>query len=448
MTSADAPVGSWNRRIWQVAWPIMLTNLTQPVVGAVDTAVAGHLPGPQYLGGVAVAVMVFGFVYWSFGFLRLATTGLMAQSFGRRDGRVMRTVIGRAVVLAILLAVAVIALQTPLRWASILLVNASAEVSRQFGLYFDVRIWSAPATLGNYIVIGVLIGLQRTRTALAIQVVIASVNVVLNLLFVLGFGWGVAGLAGATTLAEYTGLALGAVAVVRMLRHHPAPWPWAEVRRLRSYGAIVMLNVDIMIRSLMLTLAFFVFTSLSARIDDATLAANQVLLLLLEISAYWLDGFANATETLVGEAVGRASRLDLTRAMRTATLWALGTAVAACLVFAAGGGLIVRLMTDVPGVRQIAFDYLPYAVLLPLTGVWSYQLDGAFIGATRGRDMRNAMLVAVELYVPVALLLWQGFGNHGLWLALHLLLVLRALTLARRWPGLVRETTPEPAATA
>lgn len=446
--SDDARYRGWSRRIWRVAWPIMLTNLTQPVVGAVDTAVAGHLPGPQYLGGVSVAVLVFGFVYWGFGFLRLSTTGLIAQAFGRRDGTTIRAVIGRAAVLGGVLAAALLVLQAPLHWASLLMIDASPAVSAQFGHYFDVRIWSAPATLGNYIVAGALIGLQRTRTALVVQLVIASVNVVLALAFVFGLGWGVVGLAGATTIAEFTGLVLGALALLRLLRHHPAAWPWPEIARLKGYRAIVGLNADIMVRSLLLNLAFAVFTALSARIGDATLAANEVLMFLMAFSAYWLDGFANAAEALVGQAVGRGSRDDLTGAMRTASLWALATAGAACLLFAVAGGLIVRVMTDVEEVRQIAYHYLPYAVLLPLTGVWSYQLDGAFFGATRGRDIRNAMLVSVAIYVPAALALWQGLGNHGLWLALHLLLVLRAVTLAVRWPALVREAVPAAAATS
>ncbi len=432
--------GVWHRRVWRIAWPTILSNLTLPIVGFVDTAVAGHLPGPEYLGGVGVAALIFGFVFWAFGFLRLSTTGYVAQGLGRGDPEALKAVLVRALVLAAVIAVALLALQGLLRWFALLLVEASPEVSAQAALYYDIRIWAAPAVMGNYIVLGALIGLQRAGWALVTQAVIAGANVVLDLLFVFGFGWQVPGLAAATLVAEVAGLVVGIVVLLHVL---PAgAWPFAAARRLAAYRPLLALNRDLFIRTVCLNLAFALFVALSARIDDVTLAANEVLMMFFTLASFALDGFANACEAIVGQALGSRRRDDLRHAVAAATMWAGLTAAVFCLVFALVGPLMVAAMTDLPEVRDVALAYLPWAALAPLIGVWSFLLDGIFIGATRGRDMRNAMLAMLVIYVPVALVLWQVMGNHGLWLAIWIMMALRAVTLGARWPALLRSAAP------
>jgi len=432
----------WHGRVWRIAWPTILSNLTQPVVGAVDTGVAGHLPGPEYLGGVGVAALIFGFVFWAFGFLRLSTTGYIAQALGREDAEGLKAVLLRALVLAGIIALFLLMLQGLIAWGSLALIQASPEVSHQARLYFDIRIWAAPAVMGNYIVLGALIGMQRAGWALVTQAVIAGANVVLDLLFVVGFGWEVEGLAAATVIAEVMGLLVGVVVLLRVLPGGWRTWPWTGARDLPAYRPLLALNRDLFIRTVCLNLSFALFVGLSARISDVVLAANEVLMMFLNIASCGLDGFANACEAIVGEATGRRRRDHLKRAVFAATLWAGLLAAVASLAFALLGPWMIAAMTDLPEVRAVAGQYLPWVVLLPLIAVWSFLLDGIFIGATRGRDMRNAMLAMLLVYVPVALVLWQVMGNHGLWLAIYVMMALRALTLLARWPALLRDVAP------
>ena len=346
----------------------MLSNLGLPIIGAVDTAMAGHLPGPEYLGGVGVAALVFGFVFWTFGFLRLSTTGHTAQALGRGEPEALKAVVVRAAVLAGAIALPLLVLQGPILALSLAAIEASPAVSRQAALYFDVRIWAAPAVMGNYVVLGALIGLQRTGWALAVQALVAAVNVALDLLFVLGFGWQVPGLAAATLLAEYVGLAAGIAVLLAVTPGGARTWPLAAAARFAAYRPLLALNRDLLIRTLILSLGFAVFTSLSARLGDATLAANEVLLMFATFAAFALDGFANACEALVGEACGRRDRAALREAVRVSTLWAAATAATASLIFALAGQAVIDLMTDIEAVRRIARDYLPYAALMPLVG--------------------------------------------------------------------------------
>ncbi len=439
MTTAIPTRAHWHGRVWKLALPIMLSNLAVPIVGAVDTAVAGHLPGPEYLGGVGVAVMIFSFAFWTFGFLRFSTTGYVAQALGRGDYETLKAVLIRAGVLTLAIALSLLVLQVPILWLSLFLIDASPEVSHQAALYFDVRVWAAPAVMGNYIVLGAMIGLQRTGWALVVQTVVAAVNVALDLLFVLEFGWQVPGLAAATVIAEYTGLLVGIGVLLWVIPGSRWRWSLQAATQLAAYQPLLALNRDLLIRTIVLSFAFAVFVALSAREGDATLAANEVLMMFLSFAAFALDGFANACEAVVGEAYGRRDRRTLSQVVGVSTIWAGIAAALVCLVFALNGEDIVRLMTDVEEVREIAITYLPYAVLMPLFGVWSFQLDGIFIGATRGPDLKNSMLITAVLFLPAMVLLWLTLANHGLWIGLVLLFVLRALTLWVRYPALVRE---------
>ena len=415
----------------------MVSNLAVPIVGMVDTALAGHLPGPEYLGGVGVASIIFSFVFWTFGFLRLSTTGYIAQAFGREDRMALKAIVVRAAVIALVIAFALIVLQAPLRWLALDLVQAGPLVSYQAALYFDVRIWAAPAVMGNFIIAGALIGLQRTGLALVVQAVVVTLNVALDILFVPLLGWGVDGLAAATAMAEVAGLACGIIVLVRALPEGRKAWPFSQARIVQHYRPLLALNRDLLIRTLLLNLAFGVFISLSARIGDITLAANEILMMFLTLAAFALDGFANACEAIVGEACGRRDRRMLTAAVKVTFLWSALTAVVICLVYGFGGDLLIPLFTDIPEVRDEALAHLHYAVLMPLIGVWSFQFDGIFTGAARGRDIRNAMLVAVLIYLPAIYLLHAQFGNDGLWIGLALLFAARALALWCCYPDLV-----------
>jgi MATE family multidrug resistance protein len=425
------------RRVWRLAGPIILSNLSVPLLGAVDTAVVGHLPDPAYVGAVAVGAMIFNFLYWGFGFLRMGTTGFAAQAYGSGDTSELASVLARALLLALSLGLALWGLQLPIRHVALGVIEASPQVASLAGQFFQVRIWSAPATLANYALLGWLLGVQRPRTALALQVFMNGLNILLNLLFVLGFHWGVRGVAGATVLAEYAAAGLGLLLVARAL---PRPLR-LERRRVLDRGrlmALLRVNRDIFIRTLCLVLAFAYFTARGAAMGDVLLAANAVLLNFQSLMAYALDGFAHAAEILVGSAVGARDRAAFSAAVRTATGSAAGLAVGFALIYGVAGDLLIGLFTDLPAVRQAAHDFLPWMVLSPLVSVWSFQLDGVFIGATRTVEMRNGMIIALACYLAAALLLVPLLGNHGLWLALMLLMVARAVPLALWYPRILR----------
>jgi MATE family, multidrug efflux pump len=425
------------RRVWRLAGPIILSNLSVPLLGAVDTAVVGHLPDAAYVGAVAVGATIFNFLYWGFGFLRMGTTGFAAQAYGAGDREELAAVLTRALLLALGLGLALWALQLPIRHLALMLIEASPRVAALAGQFFQVRIWSAPATLANYALLGWLLGTQRPRTALALQVFMNGLNILLNLLFVLGFHWGVRGVAGATVLAEYAAVGLGLLLVARAL---PRPLR-LERRRILDRGrliALIRVNRDIFIRTLCLVLAFAYFTARGAAMGDVLLAANAVLLNFQSLTAYALDGFAHAAEILVGSAVGARDRPGFSAAVRAATLSAALLAIGFSGIYAVAGDALIALFTNLAPVREAAHVFLPWLMLSPLLSVWSFQLDGVFIGATRTVEMRNGMIIALACYLAAALLLVPLLGNHGLWLALMVLMVARAVPLALWYPRILR----------
>jgi MATE family multidrug resistance protein len=434
-----APAGGWHRRVWVLAGPIMLSNMTTPLLGAVDTAVVGQLPDAAYIGGVAIGAIVFSFLFWGFGFLRMGTTGFTAQAYGAGDHDELRATLLRPLVLALGLGALLIALRAPIGMLAFELLEASPEVEALAASYYEIRIWSAPAALVNYTVLGWLLGTQRARTALVLQVALNGVNVVLDLAFVIGLGWGVEGVALASLIAETGAAALGIAVVGRILARSGGRWDWARLLRRDRVVALFRVNLDIFLRTLALVVAFGYFTAQSAKMGDVTLAANAILLHLQTIMAYGLDGFSHAAEILAGGALGARSRPAFQGAVRAATIWGFGTAVLVALAYAALGPALIELFTVLPEVRTTAEAFLPWLILSPLVSVWSFLLDGIFIGTTRTAAMRNAMAVSLLAYLGACWLLVPALGNHGLWLAFTLFMAVRAITLAVVYPRLLRD---------
>lgn len=448
MSGGTASNREMHRRIWRLAGPIIISNISVPLLGAVDTAVVGHLPGPQYLGAVAIGSLIFSFLYWGFGFLRMATTGLTAQAVGAGRPGAELLILCRALVLAGAVSVTLLVLQSLIAWLSFTLVEASAAVEDLATDYFSVRIWGAPATLANYAILGWFLGLQNARIPLALQIFTNGVNIVLDLWFVLGLGWGVPGVAAATVIAEYAGLSLGGYLVFKRMRSLSS-WD-GGLRALadrRALGRMMAINLDIFVRTLCLIFAFAYWTAQSARLGDTILAVNAVLANFNAIAAYGLDGFAHAAEALVGRAKGAGDRATFARAARVSMLWAGLCAGLLSLVYWAAGDLIVSVMTDLPEVRTVAADYLPWAIVLPMISVWAFAYDGIFIGATRTRALRNGMLVSLALYLVAANVGLSHWGNHGLWAALAVFMVLRAVSLGIQYPALLRSVERPAAAT-
>lgn len=426
-----------HRDVLAIGVPVMLSNVTTPLLGLVDTGVVGQLPEPAYIGAVALGALVFTFVFWAFGFLRMGTTGLTAQALGARDDAEVVAQLGRALLLAAAAGVALIALQWPIRAAAFALLPGTERVEALARAYFDVRIFAAPATLANYALLGWFIGLGRASTALVLQLVLNLTNILLDAWFVLGLGWDVRGVALGTAIAEHVAAAVGLWLAWRQLRRRGHRTPFRRLGDARPLRRMLAVNADIMIRSLALLTVFAGFTAAGARAGDVVLAANAVLMQFVAFCAWHLDGLAFAAESLVGRAVGARHRAAFAAAVRRTTGWAAVVAVLLALGIALAGPRVIDLLSVDPAVRRAAREFLPWAAAAPLLGVWAFQLDGVFIGATRTAEMRNAMLASLAICAAAWWLL-RGFGNHGLWAAFAVHYVARTGTLLRYAPRLYR----------
>jgi MATE family multidrug resistance protein len=423
-----------HRRVWRLAAPIILSNLSIPLLGAVDTAVMGHLSSPAYIGGVAIGALIFSYVYWGFGFLRMGTTGLVAQAYGAGDVVEVRAILARAWLLAAGLAAALLLLQKPIGWVAFALLDTSREVGDLAARYYAIRIWGAPAALMNYVALGWLFGMQRMRSALALAVFMNGLNIVLDLVLVMGLGQGIAGVAWATCVSEWAALGLGLWLIARALRRVGGAFQPARIADGARLGALIRVNSDIFVRTLCLVTAFAWFTARGARLGEVLLAANAVLLNFQTFMAYGLDGLAHASEALIGGAIGARDPAALRASVRIASLWALFVAALFSAVYFLAGPLIIAAMTDIPEVRATAAAFLPWAAISPIISVWSFQLDGIFIGATRTPEMRNGMLISLACFLAAGSALIPRLGNHGLWLAFMIFMVIRALTLGAWYP--------------
>ncbi|WP_024461876.1 MATE family efflux transporter [Marinimicrobium sp. LS-A18] len=406
-----------HRQIWQLAWPMMLSNLSIPLLGAVDTAILGHLGSPVYLGAVSLGASVLTLLFWSFGFLRMGTTSVAARATGAEDHDAIRLVLAQSLILALGLALPIIALgpwliPTALGW-----MGASPEVAALAQSYGQIRLWGAPASLMNFALIGWFIGRQDTRRPLMILLSTNLLNILLDALLILGLGMKSDGAAWASVLAEYGGLLVG----LGLLRHHlrrlPGQLDRLHLRQWHAYRALLQVNRHLFVRTLCLLLVFAFFAAQGARLGDQILAANAVLLQFLMLTSYALDGFAHAAEALAGRAVGARQADALRQTVRLTTLWALACAALISLVFIAGAPWWPGLFTSLePVLEQVRAHYL-WICLVPLVGVWGYQLDGVYLGSGRTAIMQYSV-VGSALVVFLPLWWWlQPLGNHGLWLA-------------------------------
>ena len=424
-------------RVARIAVPVVLSNATVPLLGAVDTAVIGQLGQAAPLGAVGMGAVILATLYWAFGFLRMSTSGLAAQAEGAGDLPERSAVLLRALLVAGMAGLGLILLQGLLFWAAFAAAPASAEVEGLARTYLAIRIWGAPATIALYALTGWLIGVERTKGVLILQLWQNGLNIVLALWVVLHMSWGIEGVAAATLIAEMTGLLLA----LWLARDALAPAVLrAGMARLSDRAALSRMftaSRDIMGRTILLQLSFTSFVFLGARFGDVTLAANQILMQFLEITAYALDGFAIAAETLVGQAIGARAMTDVRRAGRIAMQWGFGGAAILALIYAAVGGAIIDLMTTAPEVRLDARHFLPWLALAPLIGVASWIFDGIFIGALQTRAMLRTMALSVAVYAAALAVLIPLLGNHGLWAALMVLNATRGLTMWRAYPRVI-----------
>ncbi|GAA6206957.1 MATE family efflux transporter [Cognatishimia sp. WU-CL00825] len=426
-----------HRRILKIALPVVLSNATVPILGAVDVGVVGQLGEAVPIGAVAMGAIILSTIYWIFGFLRMGTAGLVGQAAGAGDAAEVSAFLTRALLIAGAGGLALILLQPLIFAGAFWLSPASPEVESLAREYLFIRIWTAPAAIAVYAITGWLVAMERTTGVFWVQLIMNGANILLDLWFVLGLGWGVQGVAIATVIAELLGAGVGLYLCRDAFQN--IEWRnWARVFDRAKLIRMGLLNVDILIRSALLMAIFTSFVFIGARFGDVTLAANEVLIQFTYITAYAMDGFAFAAEALIARAIGQKDSRRLRKSALMCSFWGMVTCASMSVFFALGGTWLIAVMAKSPEVQNTAAVYLPWMIVAPVLGCAAWMLDGIFIGATQGRDMRNMMILSAIIYVIAVLTLTPAFGNHGLWAALVISFVVRGITLGARYPALER----------
>lgn len=428
-----------HRMVLAIAVPMMIAYLTTPLIGVVDTAVVGQYGDAALIGGLAAGAIVFDLVFATFNFLRSGTTGLVAQAMGRGDAIEEQAVFWRALALAVFAGVVLALLAPVFILAGVWFLDAEPRVDEAMATYIGIRILAAPFALANYAILGYVLGRGEAGLGLGLQVVLNGTNVALSILFGLEFGWQIAGVAWGTVCGEVVATLVGIAILYPRFRRNPRP----SLKRIGAVDAILRmlaLNRDIMIRSFALLAAFALFARQGAQFGTTTLAANAVLMNFFLVGGYFLDGFATAAEQLAGRAIGARDRTAFSRAVLLSTGWGFGLAIVTTLLFLFLGGHFVALVTTAADVRTEAQAYLAWAAFTAVSGVLAFAMDGVFIGATWSRDMRNMMLASFAVFWVALAILSARFGNHGLWAALHVFLLVRGFSLLAIVPARTRST--------
>ncbi len=417
-----------NKQVYRLAVPNIVSNFSIPLLGAVDTALMGRLESESYLGAVGIGGIIFSFIYWGFGFLRMATTGLTAQAFGEKDLRECGRLLLRATCIGIISSLLLFILQWQLIDLSFLLIETSPDVEHLARVYFHIRIYAAPATLGLHAFHGVFLGLQNAHYPMVLTVVVNLINVVLNLIFVQLLGMKVEGVALATVIAQYIGLFLAILLFWRHYRGLLTPLRMREVLVFSKLKRFLSISGDIFIRTCCLVFSHAVFTAKSAALSDTILAINTILLQFINLMSYAIDGLAFAAESLIGKYKGANDMPNLKRTIRQIFFWSFLFGIVIMLIFILFGEQLLRLFTDQMPLIAQAKPYLLWIIVAPVINVAAYIWDGIFLGATASKALRDSVVLSTVLYFS-ALYLLMPFGNHGLWGALTLLLIARGVSL-------------------
>jgi len=415
-----------HKMILQLAGPMILANISIPLLGMVDTAVIGHLDSAHYLGGVAVASLIFSFLFWGFGFLRMATTGLTAQAHGENNAPLSLKILQHSLLLAVCIAIGILLLKSPIALIAFTIIDSSELITNAARVYFDIRIWSAPAILINYVILGWLIGKGLTKQALYLVLSVTISNMILDLVFVNVFGMNVDGVALASVIAEYIGLA---VAIIILIHHGIDRRLFIQDHDTTLQGQNWFnLHGNIFIRSLCLIFSIAFFTAQGAKQGEVILAANAVLINFIVLMAFVLDGFANAIEVIAGKAIGSNNKHQLSHGLILTGMWMFFIAGLFSVSYIFFGSEIINLLTTIPEVVTVANTYLVWLILMPIVAVWSFLFDGLFIGTTRSVEMRNTMLFSTFVcYLPAWYFL-QDYHNHGLWFAMLIFFAARGIS--------------------
>jgi MATE family multidrug resistance protein len=419
-----------NQEILRLAIPNILSNISIPLLGIVDTVLMGRLESEIYIGAVALGTIIFNIIYWGFGFLRMGTTGLTAQSYGKGERKEGAAILGRGLLFALGGSILILGLQSVIAWIGFGLLQGDETVKNLATQYFYIRIYAAPATLGLYVFQGWFLGMQNARYPMVLTIFVNLLNIVFNVVFVLQMGMKADGVALGTVCAQYLGLALALGMVFYKYRAFIFLIDRGQIFRLAAIKRFFAINVDIFIRTVCLVFTFAFFTSASAAFDSLTLAANQILLQYISLMSYAVDGFAFAAESLVGRYVGARDSARLRKSVRYLFYWGVGFGAVFALVYSAAGRTLLRIFTDQAEIIQAASPFVWWAVAISLAGSVAYMWDGVYIGATVTPSMRNMMLIStVAIFLPAYYLTVPAMGNHGLWLALLLFMIARGISL-------------------
>lgn len=418
-----------HRAFWLLAGPMIIGNVSMALLGLVDTAVIGHLDSAVYLGGVAVGSVIFDFLYWGMGFLRMGTTGIVAQAHGKQDATEIRTLLIQSILVGLAIAIFFLLFQNPIINFGLTLLEGSTDVKHYAEVYCRLMIWGAPALMILFSVNGWLLGMQNAMASLRLGITVNVINIILDIVFVVYMDMDVRGVALATVIAQYCGVLYAFFIVRKQLAGQGGEWFLTEILHLEKIKVFMRLNNDIFIRTICLILVFAFFTREGAKYGDLTLAANSILMKFYLLMALALDGFNHAAEALVGKAIGAKSKDLFHKAVSLALKWSLAFGFAFTIFYWLAGEPMINLLTDINPVRELALIYLPWMILLPLVSVWCFLLDGIFIGATRGPEMRNAMLICTFVFFLPIWYVFQFMENHGLWLAFTVFIAVRGLVL-------------------
>jgi len=419
-----------NKQILALAIPNILTNLSVPLLSSVDTAVVGHLDEVYYLGAIAIGSMIFNFIYWAFGFLRMGTTGLTSQSFGKRDENEIALNLFRPLLVALVAAIILISLQYVIAEFSFMIIDASAEVEKHAMEYFYIRIFAAPATLAIYVFHGWFLGMQNAKYPMILLITVNVLNLLFNLIFIYQFNMTSDGVALGTVLAQYSGLLIATILFAKKYKKYLKYFSIAEIFNLSKLRTFYKVNSNIFVRTLALVFVLSFFTAESAKYGDDILAANTILLQMWIIISYAVDGFAFAAESLVGKFIGAKDFDKLKLLIKYLFVWGLGIGLIFTLIYSIVGEAIITLFTSNKVVIQLALTFVFWTILSQLVNSVSFIWDGIYIGAIKTKAMRNSMLFsAFAVFLPIYFLTKDYFGNHSLWFSLTLFMIVRAVSL-------------------
>ncbi len=420
-----------NKEILRLAVPNIISNLTVPILGMVDLALLGHLESEIYIGAIALGGMIFNIIYWGFGFLRMGTSGFTAQAFGRQDNREVILVLGRSVFVALIGGILILILQYPIAILSFWIMDGSQEVELLAREYFFIRVFAAPATISLYAFTGWFLGMQNAKYPMIIAIVVNILNLGFNFYFIYGLGMKHEGVALGTVLAQYSGLLIALILFVKKYRKYLKYFQYKAMMKIKAMKQYFLVNADILIRTLLLLFAFSFFTNQSARISNEVLAINTILLQYLFIFSYFIDGFANASESLVGKYLGAGSKPELKKVIKRIFIWGVYICIPFTLVYLFAGKNLLYLLTNQADIVADASAYLFWIAMVPFLTFAAFIWDGIYIGATATPAMRNAMLIStIVIFLPAYYLLINPLGNHGLWLAMMLFMASRGIILS------------------